>query len=83
MSTWWSLIGRPASTDPRDLPSIFAGAVLLVVGAVAVVTGALPLADLAALVDRVAPILLFVVAMTVVTELAGLPPLPTQPCILA
>jgi arsenical pump membrane protein len=47
------------------------GAVLLVAGAVAVVTGTLPVADLAALVDRVAPILLFVVAMTVVTELAS------------
>jgi arsenical pump membrane protein len=47
------------------------GAVLLVAGAVAVVTGSLPLADLAALFDRVAPILLFVVAMTVVTELAS------------
>ncbi|MET1022350.1 MAG: SLC13 family permease, partial [Arthrobacter sp.] len=47
------------------------GAVLLVAGAVAVVTGTLPMADLAALVDRVAPILLFVVAMTVVTELAS------------
>lgn len=47
------------------------GAVLLVAGAVAVVTGTLPLADLAALIDRVAPILLFVVAMSVVTELAS------------
>ncbi|GAC1490921.1 MAG: ArsB/NhaD family transporter [Pseudarthrobacter sp.] len=47
------------------------GAVLLMAGAVAVVTGTLPLADLAALIDRVAPILLFVVAMTVVTELAS------------
>jgi arsenical pump membrane protein len=47
------------------------GAVLLVAGAVAVVTGILPWVDLAVLVDRVAPILLFVVAMTVVTELAS------------
>jgi arsenical pump membrane protein len=47
------------------------GAVLLVAGAVAVATGTLPFADLTALVDRVAPILLFVVAMTVVTELAS------------
>ena len=47
------------------------GAALLAGGAVAVVTGTLPLADLAALIDRVAPILLFVVAMTVVTELAS------------
>jgi Na+/H+ antiporter NhaD/arsenite permease-like protein len=47
------------------------GAVLLAAGAVAAVTGTLPAADLAALVDRVAPILLFVVAMTVVTEMAS------------
>jgi Na+/H+ antiporter NhaD/arsenite permease-like protein len=47
------------------------GAVLLAAGAVAAVTGTLPAADLTALVDRVAPILLFVVAMTVVTELAS------------
>jgi Na+/H+ antiporter NhaD/arsenite permease-like protein len=47
------------------------GAVLLVAGAVAVATGTLPMVDLAALIDRVAPILLFVVAMTVVTELAS------------
>jgi Na+/H+ antiporter NhaD/arsenite permease-like protein len=47
------------------------GAVLLAAGAVAAVTGTLPAADLAALVDRVAPILMFVVAMTVVTELAS------------
>lgn len=47
------------------------GAVLLVAGAVAVAAGALPLADLAALIERVAPILLFVVAMTIVTELAS------------
>ncbi|WP_284752833.1 SLC13 family permease [Arthrobacter sp. efr-133-R2A-120] len=47
------------------------GAVLLAAGAVAIATGALPFADLAALVDRVAPILLFVVAMTVVTELCS------------
>jgi Na+/H+ antiporter NhaD/arsenite permease-like protein len=47
------------------------GAVLLVAGALAALAGALPPADLAVLVDRVAPILLFVVAMTVVTELAS------------
>jgi arsenical pump membrane protein len=47
------------------------GAVLLVVGAVAVATGALPLHDLGALGERVVPILLFVVAITVVTELAS------------
>lgn len=47
------------------------GVVLLVVGAVAVATGALPLDDLGVLSERVWPILLFVVAITVVTELAS------------
>lgn len=47
------------------------GAVLLVLGAVAMATGLLPLADALALWDRVWPILLFVVAVTVVTELAA------------
>jgi arsenical pump membrane protein len=47
------------------------GAALLVVGAVFVATGALPLADLGVLAERVWPILLFVVAITVVTELAS------------
>lgn len=47
------------------------GAVLLGLGAVAIATGALPFTDLMALMDRVAPILLFVVAMTVVTELCS------------
>ncbi|MDQ0031618.1 SLC13 family permease [Arthrobacter bambusae] len=47
------------------------GAVLLAAGGVAVATGAPPVTDLMALVDRVAPILLFVVAMTVVTELCS------------
>ena len=47
------------------------GAVLLVLGAVAVLTGLLPGADALALWDRVWPILLFVVAVTVVTELAA------------
>jgi arsenical pump membrane protein len=47
------------------------GAVLLVVGAVAVAAGALPLDELGVLVERVWPILLFVVAITVVTELAS------------
>lgn len=47
------------------------GAVLLVLGAVAALTGLLPGADALALWDRVWPILLFVVAVTVVTELAA------------
>jgi arsenical pump membrane protein len=47
------------------------GAVLLVLGAVAVATGLLPLAEVGVLWDRVWPILLFVIAVTVVTELAA------------
>ncbi|MEY9950615.1 SLC13 family permease [Leifsonia sp. EB34] len=47
------------------------GAVLLLLGAVAVLTGLLPGADAVALWERVWPILLFVVAVTVVTELAS------------
>jgi arsenical pump membrane protein len=47
------------------------GAVLLVLGAVAVLTGLLPLAEVGVLWDRVWPILLFVIAVTVVTELAA------------
>ncbi|MBT8160700.1 MULTISPECIES: SLC13 family permease [Arthrobacter] len=47
------------------------GAVLLVAGIAAVAVGALPVGDLVALIDRTAPILAFVVAMTVVTELAS------------
>jgi Na+/H+ antiporter NhaD/arsenite permease-like protein len=47
------------------------GAVLLALGAVAVLTGLLPPAEALALWDRVWPILLFVVAVTVVTELAA------------
>lgn len=47
------------------------GAALLLVGGVALITGILPLEEAAALVDRVWPVLLFVLAMTVVTELAA------------
>ena len=47
------------------------GVFLLLLGGVAILTGTLPLTDLAALADRVAPILLFVVAMTIVTELCS------------
>ncbi|MFJ3392051.1 SLC13 family permease [Leifsonia aquatica] len=47
------------------------GAVLLVLGAIAVAIGILPLPEVAVLWDRVWPILLFVVAVTVVTELAA------------
>lgn len=47
------------------------GGALLIVGAFAVVFGVLPLPALAALGERVWPILLFIVAITVVTELAA------------
>ena len=47
------------------------GAVLLVIGALLVATGVLPVADAIAVGERVWPILLFVVAITVVTELAA------------
>ncbi|TQS91874.1 arsenic transporter [Arthrobacter sp. TS-15] len=47
------------------------GLVLLVAGGVTVVTGVLPWQEVAVLVDRVAPILGFVIAMTVVTELVS------------
>ena len=48
------------------------GAVLLGVGAVAVMTGALPVSDAFEIFDRVWPILLFVMAVTVVAELASI-----------
>lgn len=47
------------------------GVVLLVVGFIAIATGVLPASDALAIGDRVWPILLFVVAITVVTELAA------------
>ncbi|MCT9870309.1 SLC13 family permease [Paenarthrobacter aurescens] len=47
------------------------GLVLLVAGGITVATGVLPWQEVAVLVDRVAPILGFVVAMTVVTELVS------------
>ncbi|WP_431220878.1 SLC13 family permease [Leifsonia xyli] len=47
------------------------GAVLLVLGGIAVATGLLPVPEALELWDRVWPILLFVVAITVVTELAA------------
>lgn len=48
------------------------GAVLLGVGAVAVMTGVLPVSDAFEIFDRVWPILLFVMAVTVVAELASI-----------
>ena len=47
------------------------GAGLLAVGLVAVVTGILPADDAGAVASRVLPVLLFVLAITVVTELAS------------
>src|SRR4051794_12766694 len=47
------------------------GLALLVAGAVAIATGILPTADAVAVGGRVWPILLFVVAITVVAELAA------------
>ncbi|GAA3281194.1 SLC13 family permease [Paenarthrobacter aurescens] len=47
------------------------GLVLLVAGGISVATGVLPWQEVTVLVDRVAPILGFVVAMTVVTELVS------------
>lgn len=47
------------------------GAALLLLGCAAIATGILPAADTLAIGERVRPILLFVVAITVVTELAA------------
>lgn len=51
--------------------SAILGAALLVLGAVLIATGVLPVLDALAVAERVWPILLFVVAITVVTELAA------------
>lgn len=53
------------------MKSAILGAALLVVGGVLIVTGVLPAVDALEVADRVWPILLFVVAITVVTELAA------------
>ena len=47
------------------------GAVFVVLGLVAAVTGVLPWHDVGALVERVAPVLGFVVALTIVAELSA------------
>jgi len=47
------------------------GGALLLVGAILIATGVLPVPDAIAVAERVWPILLFVVAITVVTELAA------------
>lgn len=51
------------------MPLAITGAALLILGAAAVATGLLPFASLGALADRVVPILAFVLAITVATEL--------------
>ncbi|MDO7881226.1 SLC13 family permease [Salinibacterium soli] len=51
--------------------SAIVGAVLLAVGGVLIATGVLPLEDAAAVGERVWPILLFVVAITIVSELCA------------
>ncbi|MCA4132415.1 SLC13 family permease [Arthrobacter sp. M4] len=51
------------------MPLVVTGAVLLALGLAAVASGLFPLAALGALADRVVPILVFVAAITVVTEL--------------
>lgn len=55
----------------RSMRLAIIGLVLLVAGGVTVVTGVLPWQEVAVLADRVAPILGFVIAMTVVTELVS------------
>ena len=55
----------------RSMRLAIIGLVLLVAGGITVATGVLPWQEVAVLVDRVAPILGFVVAMTVVTELVS------------
>ena len=55
-----------------DVRLAIVGAVLLAAGAIAVATGVLPPQDALAIFERVWPILLFVVAVTVVAELAAI-----------
>ncbi|MGA1836703.1 SLC13 family permease [Herbiconiux sp. 11R-BC] len=61
--------GDPPASARRVGPIITLG--LLALAAVAVLTGLLPLADFGALVERVSPVLAFVVAITIVAELAS------------
>lgn len=51
--------------------SAIVGAVLLLIGTVTVLTGVLPTSEVSAVAGRVWPVLLFVVMVTVVTELAA------------
>lgn len=69
-----TLPARRTSSHPLDpdtvlVRSAIVGAGLLVAGAVLLVAGALPVPDALAVAERVWPILLFVVAITVVSEL--------------
>lgn len=69
--------GRPVSACrvrtswEVDVRSATVGAALLLLGTVTVITGVLPLAEVGEVADRVWPVLLFVVMITVVTELAS------------
>lgn len=72
--------GKPTVTVPdrgikreerNDMRTAVMGMVLLLVGAAAVGLGILPLSAIGELVERTAPILAFVVAVTVVAELAS------------
>jgi len=58
-------------TGKAVVRTAFVGLVLLLLGVVAVATGVVPASEARVLADRVWPILLFVVAITVVTELAA------------
>lgn len=64
--------GRHADIAQNGLVRLaILGAVLLVLGGLAIATGILPLPDAAAIGERVWPILLFAIAITVVAELAA------------
>jgi arsenical pump membrane protein len=66
------IIVRPAPYNRREyVRTAILGAALLLLGGVAIATGILPTVDALAIGARVWPILLFVVAITVVTELAA------------
>ncbi|WP_133542433.1 SLC13 family permease [Microbacterium sp. BK668] len=56
----------------EDVPIAVIGAVLLLLSAGAVAAGIMPMSEVLAIADRVWPILLFVLAITVVAELAAL-----------
>ncbi len=68
-STVSSLPARPTMMDAVKLAVV--GVVLLLLGGIAIALGVLPAQDALAIADRVWPILLFVVAVTIVAELAA------------